>query len=614
MYQRKGTAESSTHSRPNAARNRIVWRYGWLATGLAGLFVALAPISTKIRAAQTVAYRNTAPGVVYVGSRACAVCHKDVYDRYLKTDMGRSMAVPGDPSQLKNPETPVTIFSEKLNRHFRVFREGKDLYQSEYELDSNGKDVFRNTQKIEYVIGAGANGFSYVVRRGDYLFQAPLSFYSRPQKWDLSPGYEFNDYGFSRPILAGCIVCHSGQPQPVPQRHGLYRNPPFRELSIGCENCHGPGDLHVRERGAGVAVSGTLDRTIVNPARLPGWLADNLCMNCHQAGDARVLQPGKDYFDFRPGTPLDETITIFKLPIRREAAPDSDLLEHYSSMTLSACYRQSAGKLRCSSCHDPHEQPDPQHAAAYFRKRCLTCHTEKSCSVPLEKRRAEKPPDDCARCHLPKRDIVRISHSALTNHRIVRRPGAPLPESAFPGSGSGLQDLVHVNAVPGRSAEAIPRLTLLQAYGELSDSHPEYRPRYLELLDQVETAYPTDPLVLSALARRASIKGTTEARTEAMRFLARAIKAGSTNPGDYKDYADMLAQEGRVPEAIELLQRGVALAPYTSVLYKALALHYIKASRYPEALVTMKQALALFPEDSLLRKLVQQAEAARPVR
>ncbi|MGH8630755.1 MAG: tetratricopeptide repeat protein, partial [Burkholderiales bacterium] len=236
------------------------------------------------------------------------------------------------------------------------------------------------------------------------------------------------------------------------------------------------------------------------------------------------------------------------------------------------------------------------------------------CFVPLEKRRAEKPPDDCARCHLPKRDVGRISHSALTNHRIIRWPGAPLPESAFQRTGSGLQDLVHVSAVPGRSAEATPRLTLLQAYGELSDSHPEYRPRYLELLDQVAAAFPTDMFVFSALARRASLKGTAEARAEAMRFLSRAIEAGSTSPGDYKDYADLLAQEGRLPEAIEVLQRGVALAPFTSILYKALALHYIKASRHPEALETMKQVLALFPEDSLMRRLVQQAEAARPVR
>ena len=84
---------------------------------------------------------------------------------------------------------------------------------------------------------------SYVVRRGDHLFQAPLSYHRRIKKWDLSPGYEHSDYGFSRPILPACIACHSGRPQPIADRQGLFKDPPFKGLaSYGCENCHGPGE------------------------------------------------------------------------------------------------------------------------------------------------------------------------------------------------------------------------------------------------------------------------------------------------------------------------------------------------------------------------------------
>jgi hypothetical protein len=45
-------------------------------------------------------YRNTAPGVGYVGSRVCGGCHAAIYETYLKTDMGRSMSLPGDPAEL----------------------------------------------------------------------------------------------------------------------------------------------------------------------------------------------------------------------------------------------------------------------------------------------------------------------------------------------------------------------------------------------------------------------------------------------------------------------------------------------------------------------------------
>ena len=112
------------------------------------------------------------------------------------------------------------------------------------------------------MVGTGANGFSYLVQRGDYLFQAPLSFYSKNGSWDLSPAHEL---GFDRPIVTGCIVCHSGQPQPVANRNGLYRHP-FKELAIGCERCHGPGQLHVEAHTKGTPQGSGADRSIVNPA------------------------------------------------------------------------------------------------------------------------------------------------------------------------------------------------------------------------------------------------------------------------------------------------------------------------------------------------------------
>src|SRR5690349_16036 len=122
---------------------------------------------------------------------------------------------------------------------------------------------------------------TYAVRRGDFLFQAPLSFYSKPLQWDLSPGYETTGEGFGRPMHEACIVCHSGRARSVPGRDGLYENPPFAEPAVGCENCHGPGALHVKERQGAASGRREADRSIVNPARLNARLADDICMKCH---------------------------------------------------------------------------------------------------------------------------------------------------------------------------------------------------------------------------------------------------------------------------------------------------------------------------------------------
>ena len=331
-----------------------------------------------------VSFRNTAPDVAYVGSRSCSGCHAEIYERYRGTAMGQSMALAGESSSLKRVQSPVTVFDQEQNRYFQVFCQGTDIFQSEYALDSEGRERYKRTEKIAYVMGAGSQGMAYIVQKGNYLFEAPLSFYTGPKTWALSPGYESNNFGFSRPVVEECIVCHSGLPQPVPGRYGLYGNPPFQELAVGCENCHGPGKLHVSERTRGAPLSGELDSAIVNPAKLPAWLADNICMNCHQGGDVRVLQPGKNYLDFRPGTPLDDTLAIFKVPLRRQSSPQSDLLEHNFSSRLSRCFRDSGDRMRCTSCHDPHARVAEDERVEYYRKKCLSCHAETSCDLSLQ--------------------------------------------------------------------------------------------------------------------------------------------------------------------------------------------------------------------------------------
>ena len=237
--------------------------------------------------------RNTRKESAYAGSDACAACHPAISANYRKTGMGRSMASASSPTELAKIPTPVTIRNETLNRYFSIHRDGNAIVQSEYELNSSGGEVFRSTEKLAYAVGSGANGTTYLVRRGDSLVEAPLSHYSRVGRWDLSPGYEKDDAGFSRPIQAGCLSCHSGRAQPVPNRPGVYQNPPFQELAIGCENCHGPGQLHVdehlQERTRKLPPAGNASHSIVNPAKLPLWLADNICMNCHQGTATRVF-------------------------------------------------------------------------------------------------------------------------------------------------------------------------------------------------------------------------------------------------------------------------------------------------------------------------------------
>ena len=130
-----------------------------------------------------------------------------------------------------------------------MFRRGNDLYQSEIEVDPLGNVTGHSTYKLEYAIGSGTRGFGYIVKRDGRLVEAPLSFYTKTGKWDLSPGYQNAEQGFDRFITTECVACHSGRSQPVPNRLRMYLDPPFLELAIGCENCHGPGQQHINSAG-----------------------------------------------------------------------------------------------------------------------------------------------------------------------------------------------------------------------------------------------------------------------------------------------------------------------------------------------------------------------------
>ena len=541
----------------------------------------------------------------YVGSRVCSKCHPSIYESFLRTDMGRSM-LEITPALLQRIPTSAKIFDPKLNRHFELFARDVGLYQSEYETTASGKDVFRETRKLEWIIGSGANGSGAIVKQDDYLFEAPLSFYAKPHGWALSPGYEFGDYGFNRPILPGCIVCHSGQPRPVLDGNGRFREPPFAELAIGCENCHGPGEAHVAAAQMGFPLG-----SIANPAKLSPWLADNICMSCHQTGDAQVLREGKTYRDFRPGSELDDTLSIFLVPFSRDSVPKDDLLEHYLSMRLSKCYHNSGGRLACISCHDPHVEPSPQEAPAYFREKCMACHTEKSCAVPLSLRQHKTPPDDCTGCHMPKRDVTVISHSVLTNHRIIAEAEEPFPDAAFHMTTPQLPDLVHLNANPARQNVPSP-LTLLQAYGQVILSHPEYRERYWALAKHLENTQGENVVVMEALADWALQRKDADGSSLAIRYLDGAIHQGATNPADFEHLAMLLASANRRSDALKILQQGMQLIPYYAEFYRLSATVNFSANRKQEACEVVAKGVEKFPQDTVIRDLLKKCAPAPP--
>lgn len=537
----------------------------------------------------------------YVGSEACAQCHHDIYQTFTQTRMGRSLTRV-TPAVVQRMKLPGDFYSPTLDRHYEIFSRGGKLYQSEYQATPTGTDVFRNTHEIQWIVGANANGSGGLLLRGNYLIEAPLSFYEKTQQWELSPGFAPSDLGFNRPVLPGCISCHSGRANPVDQDTGKYLPETFSQTAIGCENCHGPGASHVREMH--LSPSLRHDSKIVNPAHLSASLENDICMSCHEAGDARVPRSGKTYQDFRPGTPLDETISIFMVPLKPGAPDESDHVQHYFEMSMSKCFRATAGQLRCATCHNPHIEPTKEEAPAFFNAKCMDCHASRMCTLPAAQRQQTTPANNCIGCHMPSRNTPQLSHTSLTNHRILARPGEPWPDEAFHQTTPELPDLIHLNRIPG-SEDDLPALSLLEAYREISERNPDYSAAWQQTLSRLEQTDPENAVVQESLGHRDWQNGAT---STAIEHLEQALRLDPNRAATYSWLSESLAQQGEIDKAIAASERAVALEPYNATYQKALIDRLIAGKQYDKAIAAMQHYMELFPEDAFMRRMLDIAK------
>ena len=167
--------------------------------------------------------------------------------------------------------------------------------------------------------------------------------------------------------------------------------------------------------------------TIVNPGKLSRPLVEAVCGACHLSGPATVALRGRRADEYRPGRPL----TDYRVDYRFAGGTElMTVAGHIGQLRQSACYQKSAD-LTCLTCHDPHAAEKPNDPTAYYRQKCLGCHSAQACGLDEARRRAKDPADNCLACHMPRGD-TEIPHLAFTNHRIARRPAAR-PADLGPG-------------------------------------------------------------------------------------------------------------------------------------------------------------------------------------
>jgi len=546
-------------------------------------------------------YLNSAPEVSYVGDGACRACHPAEFASFKRTGMGRSMRPASVADELGPSASPATMQAAVPGVSYRVYAQDGKVFQSQAGVDMKRRELFSEAHELAYSVGSGSHGRSYLIWRGEFLFVSPLSHYTSENRWDLSPGHDTGLYrGFTRPAGELCVYCHSSL-QLVPGTSNQFRQPRPGAAAIECERCHGPGQIHVAQRSSGAPPAGAVDRSIVNPAKLDKWLRDDLCNQCHLAGDARVPRPGTRYADFRPGTPLDKVVAIFSVPTAMKGA-GLQALGHVDQLHLSRCWTATEGRLGCITCHDPHAEPQGNGAAAFYRQRCLTCHVSQSCTAATARRRQTQPPDNCIGCHMPRLPLTNISHTAFTDHRIPRSGGSTKRSLAAAGL-SGNPKLIRETrtAQPGfeQSAEDLRERAL--AYVQVAGNYPAFAGEGLTLLEGAARLFTRDAEVQAAYGMVLLVSRPGE-RAEAEAALQRAVDLGSNSADARLRLAGLLVEDGKPDVAVHICQDTVQLNPYSPAALLRLARTYSVLGDHRKAVSTLERLLGFDPGNEAARR------------
>lgn len=149
----------------------------------------------------------------------------------------------------------------------------------------------------------------------------------KPTNFETAMGRVLTPY-----LEARCLGCHGS-----PRTYGTRV-----ETGVSCENCHGPGQPHldaVRSHSQKLA--------IFNPGKLPLAERWRPCTQCH-AGSSVIEDPMPD---------------------------DTLISDQVTALKNSECWRQSAGKITCTNCHDPHQDATRAVLVGRAEKTCLRCHS-----------------------------------------------------------------------------------------------------------------------------------------------------------------------------------------------------------------------------------------------
>jgi tetratricopeptide (TPR) repeat protein len=588
----------------------------------------------------------------YVDPSVCAGCHRQIYESFRQTGMGRSFFRPMPSNTIEDYKDKNHYYSSLSDTHYAMIIRDSVYYQRRWQVGLNGVETNVEEMKVDYVLGSGdeARSYLHLTSRGT-LIELPLGWYSeRGGYWAMSPGFDSKHPQTRRMVSYECTFCHTGYPQLSDQARSQTIDPVFTgKLAEGvdCQRCHGPGGQHMLVGQSPNPTLAEFKRTIVNPARLEPKRQLEVCMQCHLEPASGHLPSiirkfDRDPFSYIPGRPLEDFVRYFDYPKGKGYDDRFQIVSAAYRLRKSRCFLESKGTMTCLNCHDPHRVlPAGQEAVQFYASACRKCHE----SVLGEKIAAGQHTAsvDCVSCHMPKRRTEDVVHVVITDHFIQRKlPNrnllAELTELHIPESEEYRGEVIpyypsqpaptNENNLYQSVAQVLLQNNLAKGVEQLSRQmaqNPPLRPEFYTTLgdawanngetkkaanayEQALRLHGGSLIALNGLARVQLQQGDT---TRTRETLDRALHEAPLEPNILYQYGLLEAQSGKHEEALARLQKALQINADLPEGYFNLANLLVQTGRAQEAEPVLAKALVVDPYDAAAYDLSGQVMAMK---
>jgi len=283
------------------------------------------------------------------------------------------------------------------------FQKGAYTWTIERHGGASTYTVSDGTNEIKLPIrySLGMHSTTFVLEYRGNLYESLVSYFPPIGALDFTLGDEVIsphnlEEAMGRRIdnaeATACFNCHGSAPT-------VEGRPVLESLTPGvtCGHCHQGTETHFRDIVRGITTS--------IPERLGHKSAEDMsdfCGACHRSWQTAIA------------------LGIW--------GPRNVRFQPYR-LANSKCFDGTDNRIRCTACHDPHQQL--AQASASYDKNCLACHAAGRHDATAGRDKAKSCPvaaKDCVTCHMPKVTLPG-SHQVFTDHFIrIVRPGEAYPD------------------------------------------------------------------------------------------------------------------------------------------------------------------------------------------